>query len=178
MSALNVVATVAFFVVLAVVGVQRVRELATARRHTRALVAQGARVVEDDAYALIVGAHVAWFAAGAAEALARPGARIGEWTLPLLAAAALAEGLRRWAIGTLGPRWTTRVVVLPEAPLVARGPYRWMRHPNYAAVSVELAAIPLAFGLVGTAVAVSVLNAFALARRIRAEERALSGAAA
>jgi methyltransferase len=81
-----------------------------------------------------------------------------------------------WAIATLGTRWCTRIIVLPGAPPVTGGPYRWLRHPNYLAVVVELAALPLAFGSWRTALAFSSANAALLAVRIRAEERALGAA--
>jgi methyltransferase len=87
--------------------------------------------------------------------------------------ALLAQGLRWWAIATLGPRWSTRIVVLPGAPPVTDGPYRFLRHPNYLAVVLELAAVPLIGGALVTAAAASLGNAFLLAVRIRAEERAL-----
>jgi methyltransferase len=76
-------------------------------------------------------------------------------------------------IATLGPRWTTRIIVLPDAPLVRNGPYRRVDHPNYLIVALEIAVLPLAFGLAGVALAFSVLNAVALSVRIRAENQAL-----
>ena len=84
------------------------------------------------------------------------------------------QGLRWWCIATLGPRWNTRVIVVPGLPLVDRGPYRWLRHPNYVAVVVEGIALPLVHSCWVTAVVFTALNAVLLARfRIPAEERAL-----
>ena len=85
------------------------------------------------------------------------------------------QAARVWVIATLGRRWTTRILVLPRLPLVRTGPYRFMRHPNYVVVSAEIAVLPLAFGLVGYALVFSVLNAAALAVRIKAENAALAG---
>jgi methyltransferase len=97
---------------------------------------------------------------------------------PALGGVLLAQALRWWCIAVLGPRWTTRVVVVPGLPLVARGPYRWMRHPNYLAVVVEGAALPLVHGAWATACAFTVLNGALLATRIRCENAALAGAVA
>jgi methyltransferase len=86
--------------------------------------------------------------------------------------------LRLWVLATLKDRWTTRIIVLPEAPLVSSGPYRFIRHPNYAIVAAEIFVLPMVFGLYAYAVAFSLLNAVILGIRIRAEERALQLAAA
>jgi methyltransferase len=85
----------------------------------------------------------------------------------------LIELARIWVLATLGPRWTTRIIVLPDAPLVRRGPYRWVNPPNYLVVTAEIAVLPLVFGLWRVALIFSALNAVALAVRIRAENRAL-----
>ena len=89
----------------------------------------------------------------------------------------LLQLLRIWVIATLGDRWTTRIIVLPGAPLVRRGPYRFLSHPNYVVVASEIAVLPIAFGLPGYAVFFSALNAAMLWVRIRAENRALAGLA-
>jgi methyltransferase len=90
-----------------------------------------------------------------------------------LGVALLAQALRYWAVSTLGPRWNTRVIVLPEAPPVTGGPYRFLRHPNYLAVVLELAAVPLIHGAWLTALCFSLANAALLTWRIRVEEQAL-----
>jgi methyltransferase len=93
---------------------------------------------------------------------------------PMLVLVIASQGLRWWCIHTLGPRWNTRVVVVPGMPLVASGPYRYFRHPNYVAVVVEGVALPLVHTAVATAVVFTVLNALLLRRRIAVENDALA----
>ena len=96
---------------------------------------------------------------------------------PMLALVAVAQALRWTCIRTLGPQWNTRVIVVPGAPLVRRGPYRVLRHPNYVAVVIEGAALPLVHSAWVTALVFTVLDAWLLSVRVRVEERALAGAA-
>jgi methyltransferase len=156
---------------LALVSLQRLAELALARRNTERLRARGAREVAAEHYPLIVGLHAVWLAglwiAGRRRRV-RP-----RW----LAAFVALQAARGWVLASLGERWTTRILVLPEAPLVRHGPYRFIRHPNYAVVAGEMAALPLALGLSRFAALASAANAAVLAIRIRAEERALEQAA-
>jgi methyltransferase len=154
--------------VLVLVTIQRLGELVLAQRNTARLLARGA--VEEGAghYPLIVALHAGWLAG--LWLLARDIAP----SLPVLCVFAVLQGLRVWIIASLGPRWTTRIVVLPGAPLVRTGPYRFLPHPNYAVVVAEIAVLPLAFGLVWFAVAFSALNAALLAIRIKAEEGAIA----
>jgi methyltransferase len=93
---------------------------------------------------------------------------------PMVAVVAATQGLRWWCVHTLGPQWNTRIVVVPGLPLVARGPYRFLRHPNYVAVVVEVAALPLVHTAWVTAIVFSALNAVVLSVRIPAEQRALA----
>jgi methyltransferase len=92
----------------------------------------------------------------------------------LLAAFVGLQGLRVWVLATLGPRWTTRIIVLPGAPLVRNGPYRYIAHPNYVVVAAEIALLPLALHLPWIALIFSALNAAMLVIRIRAESHALA----
>jgi methyltransferase len=81
---------------------------------------------------------------------------------------------RIWVLASLGARWTTRIIALPNAPLVRRGPYRWVNHPNYLVVVAEIAVLPLVFGLWKVSLIFSILNAAVLTIRIRAENRTLA----
>jgi methyltransferase len=83
------------------------------------------------------------------------------------------ELARIWVLASLGPRWTTRIIVIPDAPLVRRGPYRFVNHPNYVVVVAEIAVLPLVFGLWQVALIFTLLNAAILAIRIPAENAAL-----
>ena len=162
--------TAAAIVILALVTVQRLVELIVAHRHTQALLARGAHEVGAGHYPLIVAVHAAWLLT---LWLLAPGQPI-IW--PLIGLFVLLQGLRLWVLTTLGERWTTRIIVLPGAPLVKTGPYRWLRHPNYAVVVGEIAVLPLAFALVWVALVFTLLNAAVLAIRIRTESRALGTA--
>lgn len=147
--------------------IQRGAELVLARRNTARLLARGA--VEHGAghYPLIVSLHVAWLAAIC----------LWGWSGPVhlgwLAIFALLQLCRVWVIASLGPRWTTRIIVLNE-PLVMRGPYRWLSHPNYVVVVAEIAVAPMVLGLWPVAVVFTVLNGLVLWVRVRAEARALA----
>lgn len=157
-------------IILALVTLQRLGELVVARRNTRALLARGAHEVAPGHYPLIVAVHTLWLAALWWLAPGRP----VRWLLVGLFL--LLQAARQWVLATLGGRWTTRIIVLPGAPLVARGPFRFVRHPNYCVVAAEMAVLPLAFGLWWVALLFSLLNGAALTIRIRAEEKALAGA--
>src|SRR5688500_8920202 len=154
-------------VILACVTAERLAELAWAARNTHRLRAVGAYEVGAGHYPLIVGLHGAWLAGLWIFAWGRP----VHW--PFIALFLVLQALRAWILVALGPRWTTRIIVTPGEMLVRRGPYRFLRHPNYAVVVGEIACLPLAFGLVWFALLFSILNAAALAIRIRAEDRAL-----
>lgn len=151
------------------VAAQRLGELVYARRNESRLHARGA--VESGArhYPLFILLHGAWLLA---VFLLIPADRVPSW--PLLALFLLLQVARVWVVATLGPYWTTRVLSLPGAPLVRRGPYRWVRHPNYLIVTAEIAVLPLAFGAWWIAIAFSLANALLLYHRIGVEERALA----
>jgi len=157
-------------VVLAAVTLQRLGELVLAQRNTRRLMAQGAYEIGAGHYPLIVGLHAAWLIALWVLGWNRPVSMA--WLVVFI----VLQLLRVWVIASLGERWTTRIVILPGAPLVRRGPYRFLSHPNYAVVVGEIAVLPLAFGLFGVAAAFTVVNALVLWVRIRAEGRALAPA--
>lgn len=153
--------------ILGFVTLQRSGELALARQNTAALLALGAREVAPGHYPLIVAVHAGWLACLWWLA---PGRAI-EW--PLIGLFVLLQLARVWVIRTLGPRWTTRIIVLPGAPRIDTGPFRYLSHPNYMVVMAELVLLPLAFGLPGIAMLFFALNAVVLAIRITAENKAL-----
>lgn len=155
-------------IILAFVTLERVAELWLSNRNTRRLIERGAKEHAPRHYPLIVLLHASWLAT--LWWLAPPRQIQPFW----LALFFLIELGRVWVLATLGERWTTRIIVLPDAPLVSRGPYRFTDHPNYLIVVAEILVLPLAFGLWRTALVFSLLNAAILAVRIRAENRALS----
>ncbi|TWB40491.1 isoprenylcysteine carboxyl methyltransferase family protein [Nitrospirillum pindoramense] len=163
-------------IVVLLLAVQRLAELRVANRNTRRLLAQGGQEVGRAHYPLFIVLHSAWLAA---LFLFVPADAPIVW--PLVALLIPLQLARYWVIRTLGPYWTTRIITLPQAPLVRRGPFRWVRHPNYCVVVAEIAAVPLAFGAWRLALIFSIANALLLAHRIRVEEAALAprrGAAA
>jgi methyltransferase len=152
---------------------ERLVELRVSSRNAARQLAAGGVESGRGHYPAMVLFHALFLAACAAEPLLAPRPWSLAASLAALAAALLAQGLRWWAVVALGGRWTTRIVVVPGAPPVTGGPYRWLTHPNYLAVAVELLAVPLVGGAVLTAVAATLGNAALLAVRIPAEERAL-----
>ncbi|MCC6912260.1 MAG: hypothetical protein IT566_01050 [Rhodospirillaceae bacterium] len=158
------------YAILILVAGQRLGELVIARRNTAALLARGAVEVGAAHYPLIVALHAIWLAALAGwVAVTAPSVNF-----PLLAVFACLQAARLWVLWSLGPFWTTRIVTLPGAPLVRRGPYRFVRHPNYLVVILEIAVLPLVFGAWVLAAVFSLLNAAILYVRIRAEDQALA----
>ena len=155
--------------ILGFVTLQRATELPVAQANTKRLLEQGAHEVAPGHYPLIVAVHALWLAALWLQAPGRPIHAL------FLALFVVLQGLRIWTLRTLGPRWTTRIIILPGETLVARGPSRFVNHPNYLVVIGEIAVLPLVFGLTMTAIVFSLLNATVLAIRIRAEGRALRG---
>ena len=153
--------------ILAFVTAERLLELWHARRNTRRLIARGAREHAPGHYPLIVAVHALWLAVLWWLAPSRPVE--GFW----LGLFVLLELMRAWVLITLGPRWTTRIIVIPGEPLVSGGPYRLVNHPNYWVVAGEIAVLPLVFGLWQVALIFTLLNGAVLAVRIRAENRAL-----
>jgi methyltransferase len=153
--------------ILGFVTLQRLTELPVARRNTQRLLASGGREVAPGHYPLIVALHACWLAVLWWFAPGRP------VHLPLLVLFALLQVFRIWTLRTLGDRWTTRIIVVPGETLVARGPYRFVSHPNYLIVIGEIAVLPLVFGLIELALLFSALNLLVLSIRIRAENAAL-----
>ena len=153
--------------VLAFVTLQRLAELLLSQRNTRRLLARGGYEAAAGHYPFIVTLHALWLAV---LWFFGPGPPIH--VVPLLLYMLLQLG-RLWVISTLGERWTTRIIILPGAPLVKSGPYRWLDHPNYLIVIGEIAILPLVFDLPMVAIVFSVLNGLLLWVRIRDENKAL-----
>ncbi len=155
-------------IILGLVTAQRLAELVIAKRNTEDLMASGGREVGAAHYPIIVLFHAAWL--------------LGLWIFArgqdvnwfLIAVFAVLQALRVWVLTTLGPRWTTRIILMPEKPLVVGGPFKFMNHPNYAVVAAEIFVLPLAFGLFWFALIGGMINLCILAYRITIEEKALS----
>jgi methyltransferase len=158
--------TVAFFI-LTFVTLQRLSELVIARRNTASLLKQGAIETGASHYPVMVTLHTSWLV----------GLWYLAWSQPvnslLLALFLALQAMRVWVLLTLGKRWTTRIITVPGEQLVAKGPYRFLRHPNYAVVALEMPLLPLVFGLTGYALLFGLLNLAMLAWRISVEEQAL-----
>jgi methyltransferase len=155
-------------VILALVTLQRLGELILARANTSKLMARGATEIAAGHYPMLVTMHAAWLVS------------LWVWGRDqsvdpfAIASFVVLQGLRVWVIATLGPRWTTRIIVLPGQPLISSGPYRYLSHPNYVVVAAEITVLPLALHLPWIALIFTVLNAIMLVIRIRAESRALA----
>jgi len=154
--------------ILALVTLQRIGELWLSNRNTGRLLGRGGREVGAGHYPLVVAVHALWLITLWWLAPTRP--VDGFW----LALYVLLQLARIWVIASLGERWTTRIIVLPDAPLVRRGPYRFVNHPNYVVVVGEILLLPLVFGLWPVALIFTLLNAAVLAVRVRHENRALA----
>jgi methyltransferase len=152
---------------------QRLLELLLSRRNERLLRARGAVERGQGHYPLIVAMHSLWLLSTLVEGTLRGPALPALWPIPL-ALFLLVQPLRYWAIFSLGEHWNTRILVVPGAQLVRRGPYRYLRHPNYVVVTVEILTLPLIFGAWITALVFSILNAVLLSVRIKEENRALA----
>lgn len=156
------------YLLLALVALERLGELVYASRNTRRLKARGGIEVAAEQYPFFIALHAAWLLAMFVF--------IPKTTPPipwLLAAFVVVEAARVWTLSSLGPYWTTRVITIPGEPLVKRGPYRFVRHPNYVVVALEIAVLPLAFNAPAIAIAFTALNAALLVWRVQAENAVL-----
>jgi methyltransferase len=164
---------IVFYVLLAVIAVERVAELVVSQRHAVASLSHGGVEYGQRHFPVMVTLHTALLAGCLAEPLLLHRTFIPALAWPMLVLVVAANTLRWWCIATLGPRWTARVIVMPGLPLVQAGPYRWFAHPNYVAVVVEGAALPLVGSAWITAGVFTGLNAALLTVRLRCETRAL-----
>ncbi|OBB62648.1 isoprenylcysteine carboxyl methyltransferase family protein [Mycobacterium sp. 852014-50255_SCH5639931] len=162
-----------YYLLVLAVGIERVVELVLSKRNAQWSFAQGAKEFGRSHYPVMVLIHTGLLVGCVLEpwALHRPFIAWLGW--PMLAVVALSQGLRWWCIATLGRRWNTRVIVLPQAPLVRQGPYRWLHHPNYVAVVAEGLALPLVHTAWLTAAIFTLANAALLRVRLQVENSAL-----
>jgi methyltransferase len=162
-----------YYLLIFTVGLERLLELIVSKRNAQWAFAHGGREFGRTHYPVMVALHIALLVGCIVEvwALHRPFIPALGW--PMLAVVALSQMLRWWCVTTLGRRWNTLVIVLPDAPLVRRGPYRWLHHPNYVAVVAEGLALPLVHTAWLTAIGFTLANAVLLAVRIRVENAAL-----
>ncbi len=158
---------------VALVAVQRLLELVLARRNELRARARGAIERGRGHYPFVVALHSLWLVSTLVEGLLRGPELPALWPVPL-ALFLLVQPLRYWALSSLGESWNTRILVVPGAKPVRRGPYRYLSHPNYVVVVVEILAFPLIFGAWMTALVFTVLNVAVLFVRIREEHRALT----
>ena len=153
--------------ILVLVTLQRLSELVISHRNTKRLIARGGYEAGAGHYPLIIAFHTVWLA--------------GLWYLvsnhdirwPWLVAYLVLQAIRGWCIAVLGDRWTTRIIVMPDEPLVESGPYRYLRHPNYFVVAAEIFILPMAFGLIWYGLIFAIMNAAIVYWRIKMEDEAL-----
>jgi methyltransferase len=166
-----------YYALLAVIIAERLAELVVSQRHAAASLARGGVESGQGHFPVMVALHTALLLGCLIEPLALHRMFIPALAWPMLVLVVAANALRWWCIATLGQRWSARVIVMPGVPLVTDGPYRWFAHPNYVAVIVEGAALPLVGSAWITACAFTLLNAALLTVRLRSETRALATAA-
>lgn len=165
---------IAYVVLVALVAVERMAELVVSKRHAAWAFARGGMEYGRRHYPVMAAVHAALLVSCVVEVAVADRPFVPWLGWPMLALVILTQGMRWWCIATLGRQWNTRVIVVPGMPLVTSGPYRWLRHPNYVAVAVEVAALPLVHTAWVTALVFSAANAALLAVRIPVESRALA----
>ncbi len=163
-----------YLILLFAVGVERLAELVLAQRNLAWSRARGGVEIGAGHYPVMVILHLALLVGCVVEVTVMQRPFIPALAWPMLALVIAAQGLRWWCITTLGRQWNTRVVVIPGAPRIDAGPYRWISHPNYVAVAVEGLALPLVHSAWVTALAFTTLNAALLSTRVSVENSALA----
>jgi methyltransferase len=164
----------AYALLVVAVGIERLAELIVATRNARWAFAHGGVESGRGHYPVMAAMHTAFLVACIAEVAVADRPFLPWLGWPMLALVVASQALRWWCVATLGHQWNTRVIVVPGLPLVSAGPYRWLRHPNYVAVVVEVVALPLVHTAWVTALVFTLANAAVLAVRIPVEERALA----
>jgi methyltransferase len=163
-----------YLILLFAVGVERLAELFLAQRNLAWSRARGGVEIGAGHYPVMVILHLALLVGCVVEVTVMQRPFIPALAWPMLALVVAAQGLRWWCITTLGRQWNTRVVVIPGAPRIDAGPYRWISHPNYVAVAIEGLALPLVHSAWVTALAFTTLNAALLSTRVSVENSALA----
>ncbi len=164
-----------FFIVISIVILQRLVELVVAKRNEKWMLSQGAFEVGAAHYPVMVSMHIAFFISLLAEVIQLDKSLSSIWILFLIIFL-VAQVARIWCLTSLGKFWNTKIIILPGADVVQRGPYKWVRHPNYLIVTTELLVLPLLFSAYLTAFIFTLLNVWMLSVRIPAEEKALKEA--
>jgi len=164
----------AYILLIVAVAAERLAEMVVSARHARWAFERGGVEYGQTHFPVMVSMHAALLVACVVEVVAADRPFLPWLGWPMLAVVLAAQALRWWCIATLGNQWNTRVIVVPGLPLVSAGPYRWLRHPNYLAVALEVAALPLVHTAWVTALLFTSANAAVLSVRIRVEERALA----
>ncbi len=162
-----------FLLLIGAVAIERLVELAITRRNAARIFARGGIERGQGHYPWMVLLHTSFLVAAPLEVYLLERPFVGALGWPMVALAMAAMALRYWAIQSLAGRWATRVMLVPGETALRRGPYRWLRHPNYVAVVVELFALPLIHGAWCTALLFSLANVWLLRTRIRVEEATL-----
>jgi methyltransferase len=162
-----------YYVFVLAVGLERLVELVFARRNAAWSIAQGGKEFGRDHYPAMVSMHALLLVSCVVEVWTLHRPFIGWLGWPMVGVVVLSTVVRWWCVAVLGKHWNPRLIVIPDAPLVRRGPYRWLHHPNYTAVVAEVAALPLVHSAWLTAIVFSMANALVLTVRIRAENAAL-----
>jgi methyltransferase len=162
-----------FYLLFSVIAIQRIVELLIARRNEKWMKSKGAREYGQTHYKLMVSIHILFFASLLAEEFfgQKP---LNKFWVVLFIIFLLTQAGRVWVIASLGRYWNTKIIVLPQADIVAKGPYKFIKHPNYFIVTVELIVIPLMFNAYWTLFIFALLNQFILSIRIPVEETALA----
>jgi methyltransferase len=168
---------IVYYVLLVLITFERLAELVVSQRHAAELLRRGGVEYGRGHFPVMVALHTALLVACWIEPIALHRAFVPAFAWLMIMLVVAANALRWWCIATLGPRWSARVIVMPGMPLVKAGPYRWFAHPNYVAVVVEGAALPLVGSAWVTACTFTILNAALLTVRLRCETRALATAA-
>jgi len=162
-----------YYLFILAIGLERLVELVVSRRNAAWSIAQGGKEFGRGHYPVMVAMHTLLLVGCVVEVWTQHRPFLPWLGWPMVAVVALSTGTRWWCAAVLGKHWNPRVIVIPDAPLVKRGPYRWIHHPNYAAVVAEVVALPLVHSAWLTAIAFTIANALVLNVRIRTENRAL-----